>query len=700
MKNQTCLLIALALAICGLALLKGMLMRRPLAATSVHAGELQQHCVFESVTVTADLGVTPGISDTLPGTAEDRPVYFTNVAPGIITLTVTITNIDSDGTCHFAGAAAFGQETYQYHAIGEVNRTVELTYPVSVTHASQTIAMTASENITGTIGVQPYERRELTFTQDITPPLILSPVITVTGPVNYLYAVGTYLFYTNTHAQPEPFKVGGRSADTGSGTRRTTFSSADLDSEGSLCGSPAPAASASIIWSAEYCLRGLPDAGVLTATSYDYVGNTAPITFTYKPDGAPPKSEVTATVSESFGKTPIKIEWATDDGDGCGVDTMDHYCSIDGGDWTYCTTTTGVAGTFDFVPPTVTLAGPITYGLASAATDHLGNAEPLPGEADTIVVVRPARLYLPLVVREFPPAWKRGSNTAGIRFYTPSGCGGNTWYAGTPDGGVVGVWKSTDNVKSWARIVTLSPYPFPVVANPNDCNQAFVSVWGSGVYHITDSSARPINHGLDEKYVYGLAIVGQTLYAGTSNQGVYKTDINNIAWDDKNNGIVNRRIRSLTVVGNRVYAGARACTFYFSDDNGNSWSERVVLSSASGCGDAQVWSVAEVKGVTYAGLGLGKGLYYDTGSGWEKVDAIPDNIIYGLAYDNENNYLYVSTYDSGIYRCKKIDGTDEVQGCRQYNQGLTTLNMREIKIHDELLVVGSDDGVWYLPLVR
>lgn len=392
--------------------------------------------------------------------------------------------------------------------------------------------------------------------------------------------------------------------------------------------------------------------------------------------------------------------------------------TIGGGAW-YSLTIDGIVWEGEFGPSTtpddvtfqVQVTGIPTTALASgylitntAMMIDLTGAGTLPsGTAKAAIRIMPMRIFLPLVVHGYPPVWKQGGNTDNVRFHTPSGCGSDAWYAGTPDAGVVGVWKSTDSAQIWTKIdVALSPDPYPVVANPNDpnCNQAFVSVWGPGIYHITDDAAEPVNDGLGETYVYALAITGTTLYAGTDSMGIYKTDIDTIAWRDVNIGIDEdrRRIRSLTVIGNRVYAGARACTLYVSYDEGESWPDRQIVLT-DGCNDAQIWSIAEVNGVRYAGLGQGKGLYYNSGSGWQKVGAIDGYTVYGLAYDGANGYLYVSTYGSGIYRCR-VSETGMVQDCPHYNPGLTTLNMREIKIHDELLVAGSDDGIWYLPLFR
>jgi len=306
----------------------------------------------------------------------------------------------------------------------------------------------------------------------------------------------------------------------------------------------------------------------------------------------------------------------------------------------------------------------------------------------------PFALYLPVIVRNYPPPWQQGIGSQGIRFRTPSGCGGAVWYAGTS--GQDGVWKSTDSAQTWTKIADLQPDAYPVVANPTHCNQAFAAVWGSGVYELAGASApTAINNNLGEHHLYGLALTGTTLYAGASSQGIYTTSVNNVNWQAANDGIDDLRIRSLHTVGANLYAGGRDCAIYVSPDGGALWGVHKVLTTD--CDDAQVWSVAEAQGALFAGLGLEKGLYYLDGALWRQVTAIPARTVFGLAFDDVRGYLYVSAYGAGIYRCRVDAG--KPTHCSAHNLELTNLNTREIRIHDDLAVVSSDDGLWYRPLL-
>ena len=387
--------------------------------------------------------------------------------------------------------------------------------------------------------------------------------------------------------------------------------------------------------------------------------------------------------------TTFPISWsATDSASG-----VDHYQVMyweDNGSWqNWIASTTATSATF------VSATLEHTYTFRVTAYDRAGNAGT--GEASTRVARW--RVYIPLVVRNYPPPWRQASNTSNILSRTPSGCSADIriWYAGTQ---ARGIWKSNDNAVNWSQVVNWPEnYYYPVTANPNDCDQAFASRWGQGVWQISVNDASPINIGLGEIYVYGLAITGNTLYAGTNSQGVYKTDIGNIQWQAANSGITDKRIRSLTAIGSEIYAGARGCRLYISTNAGASWSEKTVLSG--GCDDAQVWSVAKVGSTLYAGLGMNKGLYAssDAGSSWQRVVAVPERTIYGLAHDSANGVLYVSVFGAGVYRCN-LDSQGRVTGCTPHNIGLSTLDTYEIAVHGGRVVVASKDGIWYISAFR
>jgi photosystem II stability/assembly factor-like uncharacterized protein len=105
----------------------------------------------------------------------------------------------------------------------------------------------------------------------------------------------------------------------------------------------------------------------------------------------------------------------------------------------------------------------------------------------------------------------------------------NTVYAGAEFGGV---WKSEDGGDSWKNI---SSGMFPessvrsLVIDPIHPNNLYAADMQSGVYRSTDSGGtwQQLRSGLKVKAIHGLAISadGQTLYAATEGNGVYRLDL-------------------------------------------------------------------------------------------------------------------------------------------------------------------------------
>jgi len=316
---------------------------------------------------------------------------------------------------------------------------------------------------------------------------------------------------------------------------------------------------------------------------------------------------------------------------------------------------------------------------------------------DTVIVR--AYIHLPLVLRNYPPPWQQANHTGGISFYDVAPCPSNhlLQYAGTTSNGL---YHSTDGGEDWQHW-GFEGWATPVVWNPANCSEAFVAVWGEGVYRVAEH-ATPINQGLNEPYLYSLAISpdGQTLYAGSREHGVFKTDTTSIDWTPINEGISDQRIRSLYIISDTLYAGSRECTFYYSDDGGSSWESEAILDGGKegDCGDAQVWAIEDAGGVLYASLGLSKGLYRRPAAGdWEQVSDVPAVDIFRFGLLHHQSHLYVSTYGHGVYTC---GGDGHCQPLP--NGGLRTPNIRGLEVAsingEWHLLAGSDDGVWWVPL--
>ncbi len=409
-----------------------------------------------------------------------------------------------------------------------------------------------------------------------------------------------------------------------------------------------------------------------------------------------PPANVTITAPRHISMTRFFVSWSAQDAtSGVATYTVEYSGTADTAWQEWLTGVISAEAEFH-APATET-----DYVFRVTAYDRAGNND----WQETTTRVGIFYIYLPLVIRNYPPPWQQASGTDEIVFYDVAVCPSDPLlqYAGTKSDGL---YHSKDGGNAWQHWA-LDGRATPVVVNPTNCNEAFVAAWGSGVYRVTgQNQATSINQGLEELYLYGMAITtdGQTLYAGSASHGVFRTSIiADVNWIAINNSIPpdDLRIRSLYIIDDVLYAGGRQCTYYHSDNEGNSWSKETVLGGgqAGECEDAQVWAIAQVDGVLYAGLGLDKGLYRrSTGGTWAQVSDVPAVNILRLGLLFHQSQLYVSAYGRGVYTCRSDGrcqplligglGTSDVRG----------LAIAEINTSPRLLV-GSDDGIWWAPLI-
>ena len=144
-----------------------------------------------------------------------------------------------------------------------------------------------------------------------------------------------------------------------------------------------------------------------TATNTN--GITSTLVITYRRDVTAPISSVTTTQSSVGMHTPIKLTWFADDV-GSGVLSVTLFYRREPGDWQPYSTqglpASTISGTFVFTPTDAAVTGTVTfmqYDFATVAQDQVGNREPGPTTPAVIVKVTAHKLYLPVVLKNYPP---------------------------------------------------------------------------------------------------------------------------------------------------------------------------------------------------------------------------------------------------------------------------------------------------------
>ena len=149
------------------------------------------------------------------------------------------------------------------------------------------------------------------------------------------------------------------------------------------------------------------------------------------------------------------------------------------------------------------------------------------------------------------------------------------------------------------------------------------------------------SNGMDNRDVSKMASGGITIYAGTSNGGVYLSTNNGVSWTQTT--LNNRYVTSLVVNGNNIFAGTFGNGVYLSTNNGASW---VQTSLSYGVVSSLAISVNNI----FAGASLtGVYLSTDNGTSWTQT-SLNNRNTYSLAVNG--NTIFAGTYNAspfGIY---------------------------------------------------
>ena len=249
-------------------------------------------------------------------------------------------------------------------------------------------------------------------------------------------------------------------------------------------------------------------------------------------------------------------------------------------------------------------------------------------------------------------------------------------------GGTTGLVYSPDLGTSWVN-TSLS---LPVRCLLLDDTVIYAGTATNGLYRSSNNgvSFTPVNNGLTNFNVFGMAVIGTTLLAGTPS-GVFKSSDNGLNWTISSNGLTNLSVNAMAAKNGKFYAGTWGGLFV-SSDNGSSWSlvnsagndvnsiavnGSYILTSTFNTGgiysssnDGASFSLAN-SGLSitgpialaanankvYAGSYMNSGIFMSNngGTGWTSAnEGLASLSAYALGANS--TYVYVSVFNSGIYR--------------------------------------------------
>ena len=260
------------------------------------------------------------------------------------------------------------------------------------------------------------------------------------------------------------------------------------------------------------------------------------------------------------------------------------------------------------------------------------------------------------------------------------------------------LFKSNDEGDALIRIAP-GKMGNPVVALAVFGATVYAGTYGSGVFRSDDSgdSWTTVNEGLTDRKVCALLAVNEdTVFTGTAESGIFRTMDGGDTWVEINTGLTNTTVGGLAVIGNTIYAGMSERLVY-SVNGGESW-QPVKFSSIPSEYLISTLSVSE--GELYIGAirfapqdqgGVVGGVFRLDEENNALDEVIVNRDLTGIqCMEIVDTTLYIGTQRDGIFQWEK--GADPWAISRGLNGYLITA----LSVNGENIYAGTEDGQVFL----
>ena len=384
----------------------------------------------------------------------------------------------------------------------------------------------------------------------------------------------------------------------------------------------------------------------------------------------------------------------------------------------------GTEVTFDVASALGTLnplLGPTSNGVVTTtftAGEQDGSGEihaTVTEEITGSVSVQVARykIYLPLVLRNYPPPWERGANGTDGQVYHITTCphDSEVLYAGSAEA----VLKSTDGGATWGQTGKFNDYVFATAVLPGpNCQTVFATVWDQGIKKSVDGGINwdsPVGALPSNQLYFVLADPDNpgALYAGTAAHGVYMTEDSGATWSPAGTGLDGETVLYLALDpdnSSRIYASVALKGIYKINmaDSAPTWA----YASGGISGDKIMLGVSVAPGtggqtLLAASTDMGVFMTTDGGNLWNRwgATAYNQNVESVLALEFEGRLVFLAgTNGAGVYR-----SNDQGNSWFSYSTGLTNMRTRTLSSASAYLAagdyifLGSGSGAWRRELV-
>ena len=215
----------------------------------------------------------------------------------------------------------------------------------------------------------------------------------------------------------------------------------------------------------------------------------------------------------------------------------------------------------------------------------------------------------------------------------------------------------------------------------------FIGTQNAGVFRSVDSGQNWLknNNGLTNLDIHALIIKGNNIFAGSSGGGVYWSTITGTDWIEKNNGLEHNDITSFYIKDENIFVGVYGANggVYVSTNNGSSW-----IKSSNGLPvhyySFNVTSFTQKQENIFAGTTEGVYITTDNGYTWNKVSNGLSPYSYIKALTSNDSTLFVGYASLGIFK-----STNNGSSWSEANDGLTDLFIYSLKSSNDSIFAGT-----------
>ena len=243
---------------------------------------------------------------------------------------------------------------------------------------------------------------------------------------------------------------------------------------------------------------------------------------------------------------------------------------------------------------------------------------------------------------------------------------GEMLYAGTRDA----LYGSTDSGNTWHHAFYESISSIVVIGD-----RIYVGTLNTGLWYSDDDgdSWQPVNDGFGPTSIRELSSIGTTLVAGAKG-GVFRKRVDEDELTAINDDFIGHQVDSFAAMENRLYLGAymgNKAELFKSNDEGDSWFPITPKEMRH-----TVKALAVFGATLYAGT-YGSGVFRsdDNGDTWTAVnDGLTDRTVSTLLVVNEDT-VFAGTAGNGIFRT--MDGGNSWV---EVNTGITNTTVSELEV--------------------